>query len=53
MKIVTSSEFRSDIFQIFNYIAKDSSRYANETISKIYFKISYLEYFPYIGRYIP
>ncbi|MBE5821233.1 MAG: type II toxin-antitoxin system RelE/ParE family toxin [Clostridiales bacterium] len=53
MRIVISSEFRSNILDIFNYISKDSIRYANETIKNLYIKINFLKEFPYIGRYVP
>lgn len=53
MKIIISEEAHKDIEEIFKYIAKDSLRYAEETVKNIYKKINDLQKSPYIGRYIP
>jgi len=53
MRVIISEEVRKDITEIYNYIAKDSIKYANETANNIYFRIFELEKSPYLGRYIP
>ncbi len=53
MRIIISNEVRNDITEIYEYIARDSLKYANETIKNIYSRISELENSPYLGRYIP
>ena len=53
MRLIISNNVRDDITQIYNYIAKDSTKYANQTINNIYSCISKLEFSPYLGRYVP
>ena len=53
MRIIISNEVRNDITEIYEYIARDSLKYANETIKNIYSRITELENSPYLGRYIP
>ena len=53
MKLVISDAVRNDIGEIYNYIAKNSIKYANETADNIYSLISELEISPYLGRYVP
>lgn len=53
MQIIVSSEARNDITNIYSYIAADSVKYANKTVSNIYSRIAELETSPYIGRYVP
>ena len=48
-----SNESHKDIDSIFDYISKDSIRYANETVNNIYSRIYELENNPYSGRYVP
>lgn len=43
MKLIISEDVRDDIEEIYNYIAKNSIKYANETASNIYSLISELE----------
>lgn len=53
MKVLISNEAHKDIDSIFNYISRDSLKYANETSENIYSRIAELENLPYIGRYVP
>lgn len=53
MKILISDDAHDDIDSIFEYISRDSIKYANETIRNIYSLIYELGNTPYIGRYIP
>ena len=48
-----SDEAHKDIDSIFEYISRDSTRYANETSANIYSRITQLGNSPYLGRYIP
>ena len=53
MRILMSNEAHQDIDSIFEYISRDSIKYANETSENIYSCISNLENAPYLGRYVP
>ncbi|MFQ8785958.1 MAG: type II toxin-antitoxin system RelE/ParE family toxin [Clostridia bacterium] len=53
MRILMSNEAHQDIDSIFEYILRDSIKYANETSENIYSCISNLENAPYLGRYVP
>ena len=53
MRLMISSNVRNDITEIYNYIAKNSIKYANETVNNIYSLITELEHSPYLGRYVP
>lgn len=53
MQLIISNDVRDDITEIYNYIAKDSIKYANETANNIYSRIAELESSPYLGRYVP
>lgn len=53
MQIIISNRFRDDITEIYKYIARDSFKYADETVRNINSKIDYLDSLPYIGRYVP
>lgn len=53
MKLIVYEYAQDNLNKIYDYIAKDSIKYANETIDNIYLRISNLAYFPYIGRHIP
>lgn len=53
MKLIISSDVRDNISEIYDYIAKDSIKYANETVTNIYSRITELEISPYLGRYVP
>ena len=48
-----SNEAHQDIDSIFEYISRDSIKYANQTLENIYSRIYELEDSPYLGRYIP
>ncbi|MCK4919396.1 MAG: type II toxin-antitoxin system RelE/ParE family toxin [Bacteroidales bacterium] len=43
----------SDIKAIFDFIAEDSTRYAQITVNKIYFRVQLLIDQPYLGRIVP
>ena len=53
MLITISKRTKENIIQIYKYIAKNSIKYANETVNNIYSLINYLEHSPYLGRYVP
>ncbi len=53
MNIKISNEVKHDISEIYHYIAKDSLKYANETVNNIYSRIAELKHSPYLGRYVP
>ena len=48
-----SNEAHKDIDFIFEYISRDSTKYANKTIEHIYSLINELESSPYLGRIVP
>jgi addiction module RelE/StbE family toxin len=50
MKITWSKRSLLDIGNIFNYIKKDSEKYAKDFISEIRDKVNILENFPEIGK---
>lgn len=53
MQVLMSNEAHKDIESIYEYISRDSIKYANETSENIYSRISELENSPYLGRYVP
>ena len=53
MQIIISNNVKNDITEIYNYIVKDSIKYANETVNNIYSRIYDLGDSPYLGRYVP
>ncbi len=53
VKLVWTELSTEDLKEIFDYIAKDSARYASITISKIYNRAQDIIDNPYIGRIIP
>lgn len=53
MQIIIANEVQEDISNIYNYIAKDSIKYANITVNNIYYRIYELETSSYLGRYVP
>ena len=53
MQVLMSNEAHQDIDSIFEYISRDSIKYANETSENIYSRIYELENAPYLGRYVP
>ncbi len=53
MQVLMSNESHEDISSIFEYISRDSIKYANETVNNIYSRIYELEHSPYLGRYVP
>ena len=53
MKIVISDEARQNINNIYEYISRNSIKYAIETTRSIRSYIHYLENSPYLGRYVP
>ncbi len=52
MQLEISDQVRRDITEIYKYIAKDSVKYANETVKNIYSHINVLLKFPHIGRFV-
>ena len=53
MKILISNFAHNSIDMIFEYLSKYSLNSANIFLHNIYSRIYELEYFPYIGKYIP
>ncbi len=53
MNIIITNQAHKQMQEIFEYISRDSSYYAQKTIKEIYLKINILEFMPYIGRKIP
>jgi len=53
MQVLMSSKSHEDIASIFEYISRDSIKYANETSENIYSLIYALENAPYVGSYVP
>ena len=53
MQVLMSNEAHEDIDSIFEYISRDSVKYANETSENIYSRIYELENAPYLGRFVP
>lgn len=43
----------SDLKEVYEYIAKDSSRYAQITIHKIHSQVESLKKHPHLGRVVP
>ena len=52
MLIIISDKTKTNITQIYDYIANNSIKYANETSNNIYSLIYRLEQSPYLGRYV-
>ena len=53
MKVILSKEAKSDMDNIYKYIARNSIKYAIENDKAIRTTIHKLEFYPYCGRYIP
>jgi toxin ParE1/3/4 len=53
VKIVWTELSTEDLKEIFDYIAKDSTRYASITVNKIYNRAQYIIDNPYVGRIVP
>lgn len=53
VKIVWTETSTEDLKEIFDYIAKDSKRYATITTNKIYQIAQVISDKPYIGRIVP
>ena len=53
VKLVWTNLSTEDLKDIFDYIAKDSSRYASITINKIYNRAQDIIDNPYVGRIVP
>ena len=53
MKVILSKEAKSDMDNIYKYIARESIKYAIENDKAIRTNIHKLEFYPYSGRYIP
>ena len=53
MKVILSKEAKSDMDNIYKYIARESIKYAIENDKAIRTTIHKLEFYPYSGRYIP
>lgn len=53
VKIVWTELSTEDLKEIFDYIAKDSTRYALITVNKIYNRAQDIIDNPYVGRIVP
>jgi toxin ParE1/3/4 len=53
VKLVWTEAINEDLKEIFDYIAKDSVRYASITVNKIYNRAQDIIANPYIGRIVP
>lgn len=53
MQIILSNEAQKDLNKIFEYISKDSLKYAIEIDKNIRLSIHRLENLPYLGRVVP
>lgn len=53
VKIVWTELSTEDLKEIFDYIAKDSTRYASITVNKIYDRAQDIIDNPYVGRIVP
>lgn len=53
VKLVWTELSTQDLKEIFDYIAKDSIRYASVTVNKIYNRAQDIIANPYIGRVVP
>ncbi|NBC84533.1 MAG: type II toxin-antitoxin system mRNA interferase toxin, RelE/StbE family [Bacteroidetes bacterium] len=53
VKLVWTELSTEDLKEIFDYIAKDSSRYASITVNKIYNRAQDIIDNPYVGRVVP
>ena len=53
VKIVWTDLSASDLNEIFDFIAEDSSRYASITVNKIYHRVQPIAENPYMGRLVP
>ncbi len=53
VKIVWTKLSTEDLKEIFDYIAKDSTRYASITVNKIYNRAQDIIDNPYVGRIVP
>ncbi len=53
VKLIWTELSTEDLRQIFDYIAKDSTRYASITVNKIYSRAQDIIENPYAGRIVP
>jgi toxin ParE1/3/4 len=53
VKLVWTERSTEDLKEIFDYIAKDSVRYASITVNKIYNRAQDIIDNPYVGRVVP
>jgi plasmid stabilization system protein ParE len=53
VKLVWTELSTEDLKEIFDYIAKDSVRYASITVNKIYNRAQDIIDNPYVGRVVP
>lgn len=53
VKLTWTELSTEDLRQVFDYIAKDSSRYASITVNKIYSRAQDIIENPYVGRIVP
>jgi toxin ParE1/3/4 len=53
VKLIWTELSTEDLKEIFDYIAKDSVRYASITLNKIYNREQDIIYNPYVGRIVP
>lgn len=51
--LIWLQESEIDIFQISDYIMKDSIFYASKTVNEIHTKVQDLTFFPFMGRMVP
>ena len=53
VEIVWTEKALSDLHEIYHYISKDSARYADSMLNRIFDRIEILADFPQIGRILP
>jgi toxin ParE1/3/4 len=53
VKIIWTDSAIQDLDDIGNYIAKDSPRYAEVTIERLFYSVDILENFPSAGKMVP
>ena len=53
VEIVWTENALSDLHEIYHYISKDSVRYADDVLNRLFDRIEILVDFPQIGRMVP
>ncbi|MDW3197001.1 MAG: type II toxin-antitoxin system RelE/ParE family toxin [Cytophagales bacterium] len=53
VEVIWTNNALLDLNEIGEYIAKDSPKYAEITVSKLYYKVEVLVEYPKIGRVVP